>query len=105
MVGIAPPIMAIYFGRLFNAFSEFLASRISADTLGAQIHQAIYPLLAVACGMFLSKIGQFSLWVIFGELQAQKIRTMLFDDMLRKNQEWYNTRSTGVASLLTQLQT
>jgi ATP-binding cassette subfamily B (MDR/TAP) protein 1 len=41
----------------------------------------------------------------FGELQARTARREIFDSMLEKEMEWYDSREDGIGSLLIRLQT
>lgn len=44
-------------------------------------------------------------WMTFGALQAREVRDRLFQDLLDKEVEWYETHTSGIGALLPRLQT
>jgi ATP-binding cassette subfamily B (MDR/TAP) protein 1 len=46
----------------------------------------------------------FTLFLTFGELQARSAREKIFNTLLKKDLEWYDTRENGIAAFLPSLQ-
>jgi ATP-binding cassette, subfamily B (MDR/TAP), member 1 len=103
--GVLRPAQSIFFGKFFNTLSDFGAGKIDGEDLTTKGLVDIYGLLAVGSATWLLKGGYFCTWLIFGELQAKGVRDELFQNLLEKDLGWFESRSSGVASLLSRLQT
>ena len=103
--GFVVPAIAIYLGKFFDAFSSFGQGQINGSTLMHKTLTDVYVLLAIGTIDLILKGGSFSAWLAFGELQAKSVRDELFRSLLEKDLEWYDSRSSGVGTLLTRLQT
>jgi ATP-binding cassette subfamily B (MDR/TAP) protein 1 len=103
--GVLRPAQSILFGKFFNTLSDFGAGKIDCEELTTKGLVEIYGLLAVGGAMWLLKGGYFCTWLIFGELQAKGARDELFQNLLEKDLGWFESRSSGVASVLSRLQT
>ena len=55
----------------------------------------VQALIALGAATWLVKGGYFASWPVFGELQAQSVRNELFENLLRKDLEWFETRTSG----------
>jgi ATP-binding cassette subfamily B (MDR/TAP) protein 1 len=105
VAGVMKPASAIFFGDIFSVLSKFGAGTLDAK---ATLHQTsiwCIVLVALGIGAWIAEGIFFSAWIIFGELQAQVVRTKLFDALLEKEQEWYDLREDGIGSLLIRIQT
>lgn len=105
IAGILQPAMAILFGKFFDTFSDFGAGKIDGRHVMRKGLVDIYGLIVVGGATWLLKGGYFTTWLIFGELQAKGVRDELFQNLLEKDLGWYEARTSGVASLLSRLQT
>lgn len=103
--GLLQPSMAIIFGRVFDAFSDCAARRIDGMMLVNRTLGSVYALLGIGVCTFLLKGSLFTLWLVFGEMQAKSVRETLFQCLLEREIEWYNARTTGVSILLARMQT
>lgn len=103
--GILVPVSAIFLGKLFDAFSGFGAGIITGDELREKVVQNCLFLIGLASATWVLNGGYFTLWLAFGELQAKSVRELLFDDMLRKDLEWFEMRKDGMGAFLPRLQT
>jgi ATP-binding cassette subfamily B (MDR/TAP) protein 1 len=45
------------------------------------------------------------LWIIFGELQANSARKVIFESLLSKKMSWFDSLDQGISSLLVRIQT
>lgn len=105
VAGLLQPLVAIFFGKILETFSEFAGGQIDGSILMRRILENVYALLGIGCCTLVLKGGQLALWLMFGEMQAQAVREELFESLLEKDVEWYESRATGVTTLLTRLQT
>ena len=105
VAGIVQPAVAIFFGKFFNTFSAYGAGSIDGTELMHETLVDVYALVGIGVATWFFKGGEFSTWVIFGEMQAKSVRDELFNSLLRKDIAWYDTRTTGVGALLSRLQT
>lgn len=103
--GILPAALAIFLGRYFDGLANFGAGTISDHELVQKVQINTYGLIAIGGATWLMKGGFFTLWLIFGEMQAKNVRDILFQCLLQKDLEWFEMRSTGVGSLLSRSQT
>ena len=98
------PAMAFFFGKFFDSFSDFASTKIDGATFMNRSLGTIYALFAIAAATFLLRGAFFSLWLVFGEMQARRVRELLFTSLLERDVEWYEARTYGVGILLTRLQ-
>ena len=98
------PTMAFFFGKFFDTFSDFAAGTLDGETFISKCRSSVFALLAIGAATLLLKGTLFSLWLVFGELQARRVRELLFTSLLARDIEWYEARTTGVATLLTRFQ-
>ena len=103
--GILPAALAIFLGKYFDALANFGAGAINDHELVQKIQTSTYGLIAIGGATWLMKGGFFTLWLIFGEMQAKNVRDILFQCLLQKDLKWFEMRSTGVGSLLSRSQT
>ncbi len=103
--GITGPALAIFFGKIFDAFSAYGSGAIDGDALMQRVSRDSIALCVLGCMVWLVKGGYFALWMVFGEMQAKNARDLLFQNLLEKDFEWYEMRTSGIGALLPRLQT
>lgn len=103
--GITGPVQAYFFGKLFDSFSNYGSGAASGDTLMRKVSRDAVSLSVLGGTIWLAKGGYFALWMVFGELQAKNARDLLFQNLLEKDFEWYEMRTSGIGALLPRLQT
>ena len=96
--------MAFFFGKFFEGFSDFASGKIDGNTFMHKSLSSFYALFAIGAATFLLKGSLFSLWLVFGEIQARSVRELLFASLLDREIEWYEARTSGVGPLLTKIQ-
>lgn len=99
------PIAAVLLGKFTDASAQFAGGAIDSATLHDRMRRPLNGMLVVGACSFVTHAGMFTSWTIFGELQANSVRDDLFRSLLNKDLEWFEARESGVASLLTRLQT
>jgi len=103
--GILLPALAIFFGRFFDALSAFGTGSISGDALAQRVLVNTYALIVIGGVTWIMKGGYFTVWLVFGEMQAKSVREVVFQSLLDRDLEWFESRTSGVGSLLSRLQT
>ncbi|KAI5201345.1 putative ABC transporter [Aureobasidium subglaciale] len=94
------PAQSYLLGKAFNAFTS---SSSPSAVLNSVTNYTIY-LLALGVGSWLVHFIFFSVWLAFGELQANSARERLFLSMLNKDVEWYDMRKNGIGAMVPRLQ-
>lgn len=103
--GITGPALAIFFGKIFDAFSAYGSGAADGKTLMHKVSTDAIYLCVLGGSVWSLKGGYFALWMVFGELQAKNARDLLFQNLLEKDFEWYEMRTSGIGALLPRLQT
>ncbi len=102
--GVVVPTVAVLLGRTFNKFTDFGAGRLAGRELVRGVSMNCVALVAVGAGGWALNGGYFMFWLVFGELQAQNVRSKLFDGLMQKDREWYDLRKNGVSALIPRIQ-
>lgn len=102
--GIVIPALAVFLGKAFNEFSNFGSGKTDGQDLVHKVGNYAKVLCVLGGGSGLLNGAFYSLWLIFGELQAKKARNMLFDALLQKDLQWYDMRKSGIEPLISRLQ-
>lgn len=85
--GLIVPILAILFGRIFAAFSNYGSGNIDGDGLKKQILPYTVAIVCLGGATWLSNGLYCMAWMTFGALQAREVRDRLFQDLLDKEVE------------------
>jgi len=103
--GVVGPALSIFLGKLFNTFAEFASGKIDNTHFRAELSKDSLYLALIGLLSFFFGSGAFSTWMAFGELQARTCREEVFDGLMNKPVEWYDTRQSGVKALVARLNT
>ncbi|PWW74978.1 P-loop containing nucleoside triphosphate hydrolase protein [Tuber magnatum] len=102
--GFVIPLMSLLMGRIFGSFAEYSSDKIDPEELLASVTRYTnYLLLLGGAGWFVSG-SFFASWLVFGELQARVAREELFQGVVGKDMEWFDT-GKGTAGLVSGCQT
>ncbi|ORY57785.1 P-loop containing nucleoside triphosphate hydrolase protein [Pseudomassariella vexata] len=97
--------LAIILGEIFAVIARFGQGHLEAPETLSQVSRWCVILTAAGVASWLANfIFAFS-WTAHGELQARHVRRRLFRGLLKKDMEWFDRQSDGVASLLVRHQT
>ena len=102
--GLIVPALALFFGKIFNYFTSFGQGQISRLELKQDVSRYACYLVALGCASGLLNACFYTLWMIFGELQAKGARENLFNGMIEKEMEWYDRRTAGISTHSSRLQ-
>lgn len=103
--GAVGPALSIFLGKLFNTLSEFAQGDMDKEHFRSVLSKDSLLLALIGLLSFLFGGGSSSTWMAFGELQARTCREEVFDGLLDKPVEWYDTRRSGVQALVARLNT
>ncbi|GAQ08037.1 alpha-factor-transporting ATPase [Aspergillus lentulus] len=98
------PIFAILLGDIFNSFTSFGGSDISGDDLLRKVTRHSIALSGLGIASWVLNGAYFSLFIVFGELQVSNARTRVFEELLGRDQEWFETQKDGTKAFLSYLQ-
>ena len=102
--GVIVPTLAVLLGQIFDAFTSYGAKHISEPDFLAEVLRCEVGLIALGCASGILNAIYFMSWLTFGELQAKYAREKLFEALSEKDMAWYDTRKTGVETLVSRLQ-
>ncbi|KAF2264340.1 P-loop containing nucleoside triphosphate hydrolase protein [Lojkania enalia] len=98
------PAMAILYGILFRQFADYGSGKINGTALLRNASKYCLYMTGIAAINWLTNSLYFILFLIFGELQARSARERIFNTLVRRDMEWYDTRQNGIAALLSTIQ-
>ncbi|KAJ5564941.1 hypothetical protein N7513_001183 [Penicillium frequentans] len=102
--GCVTPILAVLLGNVFDAFTSFGAGQADADTLRSKIATNCLGMVGLgAAGWFLNG-AYFMIFVAFGEFQAASIRRKVFQELLKRDIEWFEAQREGSGAFLSGIQ-
>ncbi|KAH6609033.1 hypothetical protein Trco_002379 [Trichoderma cornu-damae] len=98
-------VYSVILGKIFDVVSDFGAGhRSSTETLHRISHWGLI-LLGLGIANWLVSAAFLSLWIVFGELQANSARQDIFDSLLSNKMSWFDSLDQGISSLLVRIQT
>ena len=103
--GILVPILAILFGKIFGTFTTYGGGSIDGHTLRENTTVYAIGVVCLGAATWVANGIYCMAWMTFGALQAREVRKRLFQDLLHKQVEWYETHTSGIGALLPRLQT
>lgn len=92
-------------GRSMDALAQFGGGLIDSSALRDHMMPNIHAFVLLGFCTLITNAGMFASWTIFGEVQAKSVREELFRSLLEKELEWFELSESGIAALLTRLQT
>lgn len=104
LAGAIKPTITIFLGYIFDDLVRFSVGDETGGELRQNVSLWCIALTAVGVATMLANGGFFSLWLVFGEMQAQNVRDKAFLGMLEKEPEWYDIQAEGIGSLLVRIQ-
>ena len=101
---LSVPIFSVLLGEIFNTFTLFGGGKVAKQDLTPQISKYAVQLVGLGAINWVCNSVYFILFVIFGEFQVANARTKLFERLLQKSQEWFETQPDGTRVFLSSLQ-
>ena len=103
--GIVVPAFSIFLGKIFDTFADFGGGKLNGHDLVLKMsHFAMY-LVGLGSVSWVLNGSFFTVWLVFGELQARNARDQIFDSMLQKDMAWYETKRAGISASIPRQQT
>lgn len=104
LASASSPVFATLLGEAFNSLALFGSDQISAHELIQKTKTSCIKLACLGVYSWFCNSIYFILFIIFGELQVANARGTLFDGLLQKEQEWFETQQDGTRTFLSCLQ-
>ena len=98
-------LLAIFLGRVFDVIAEFGNKSRSGDSALQQVSKLCLLFVGLGFANWLANTAFLSLWIAFGELQADSVRLDIFSSLLARDLAWFDTLDQGISSLLVRIQT
>lgn len=98
------PVFSVIYGLVFGAYSNYGAGRADGDELLSEVTRLCLIMTGVAAANWVLNSIFFFLFLLFGELQAKSARNRIFNVLIRKEMEWFDTRESGIAAFLPTIQ-
>ncbi|XP_028778657.1 ABC transporter B family member 11-like [Neltuma alba] len=96
--GMTVPLLMIIFGNVFDAFGE--AS--DAKEMGHNVSKASLDFVYLAMGTFVSSFLQVTCWMVTGERQSARIRSLYLEAILRQEVSFFD-RETSTGEVITRM--
>ncbi|KAF2282797.1 hypothetical protein GH714_043088 [Hevea brasiliensis] len=87
--GLSQPLMALIFGQLINSFGTADQSSV-VDTVSKISLRMVF----LACGSGVASLLQVSCWMVTGERQSARIRSLYLKAILRQDTGFFDTETT-----------
>ncbi|KAB8265811.1 P-loop containing nucleoside triphosphate hydrolase protein [Aspergillus pseudonomiae] len=104
LASASSPVFATLLGEAFNSLALFGSDQISAQELIQKTKTSCIKLACLGVYSWVCNSIYFILFVVFGELQVANARSTLFNGLLQKDQEWFETQPDGARTFLSCLQ-
>ncbi|KAE8352917.1 P-loop containing nucleoside triphosphate hydrolase protein [Aspergillus coremiiformis] len=104
LASASSPVFATLLGEIFDSLALFGSGRIAGQELIQKTKAASIKLVGLGVYSWFCNSVYFILFVIFGELQVANAREKLFNGLLQKDQEWFETQQDGTRTFLSCLQ-
>ncbi|KAI9152018.1 Alpha-factor-transporting ATPase [Paramyrothecium foliicola] len=97
--------LAVVLGDVFDVVANFGSETITGASALLEITKWCSIIAALGLAQWLSNSVLLAMWVVFGELQADSARHIVFDRLLAQDTAWFDCLSEGISSLLVRIQT
>ena len=101
---LTTPALAVLLGNIFDSFTIYGAGGTTGHELVEKITNGCIGLACLGAVSWALNASYFTLFVLFGELQASSARGTLFEQLLKRNLEWFETQQDGTGAFLSSLQ-
>lgn len=96
--------LAIILGRVFDIIAAFGNGEIKASEALASVSGYSIILVAMGTLQWVTNSTFLALWLMFGELQAKKIRRALFEGLMVMERAWIDSLPNGTTGLVASIQ-
>ena len=93
------PILAIFLGYIFSAFSDYGANRICVFVFVSRVSLYARYLCVFAMASWILHVSFFASSQTFGDLQAVVAQTQTFNGMLLREMAWFDHHNFGARTL------
>lgn len=105
LVSALRTLLSVILGRIFDLISQFGQGIRTGHSTLADVSTLCLVLVGMGIGSWTANSSFLSLWVVFGELQANEARNQVFASLLSKQVEWFSTIKGGIEGLHSRIYT
>ncbi len=105
LVAAGKTAYAIVLGKTFDIISKWGAGLLNVGEFLSQVSLWSGYTCLLGLGVWVAFTLDIALWVVTGELRARTAREAIFASFLKKSMEWYDSRESGMSSLIVATQT
>ncbi|POR33822.1 Alpha-factor-transporting ATPase [Tolypocladium paradoxum] len=98
-------VLAVFLGRIFDVIAEFGNGTRTGDSALEDVSKWCLVVVGLGLGNWLANTAFLSLWITFGELQADGVRRDIFSSLLARDLAWFDSLDQGISGLLVRSQT
>lgn len=98
-------LLSVILGQIFDLISQFGQGARTGHSTLADVSTWCLVLVGMGIGSWTANSSFLSLWVVFGELQANEAREQVFSSLLSKQVEWFESLKGGVEGLHARIHT
>ncbi|KAK4517720.1 uncharacterized protein ATC70_001062 [Mucor velutinosus] len=102
-VGAIQPLSIIIFGQFLSNIGTSMATTQDFEKLARDTHPLVLTFVYMGTGVLIAAYTTHCFWVLSGEFQVRRIRTMYVHAILRQDMGWFDKAEEG--SLTTRLAT
>ncbi|GAN07930.1 multidrug resistance protein 1 [Mucor ambiguus] len=102
-IGAIQPLSIIIFGQFLSNIGTSLATTQDFEKLARDTHPLVLTFVYMGTGVLIAAYITHCVWVLSGEFQVRRIRTMYVHAILRQDMGWFDKAEEG--SLTTRLAT
>ncbi|KAJ6161456.1 ABC transporter integral membrane type 1 [Penicillium chermesinum] len=104
LAGCVTPVLAVLLGNMFDAFTSFGAGHSNANSLRSTMITNCLGMVGLAGAGLVLNGAYFMVFVAFGEIQASVIRDKVFEELLKRDVEWFEAHKEGMGAFLSGIQ-
>lgn len=102
-IGAIQPLSIIIFGQFLSSIGTSMATTQDFAKLARDIHPLVLTFVYMGTGVLIAAYTTHCFWVLTGEFQVRRIRTLYVHAILRQDMGWFDKAEEG--SLTTRLAT
>ncbi|KAJ5090795.1 hypothetical protein N7532_009479 [Penicillium argentinense] len=104
LAGCVTPVLAVFFGDVFDAFTVFGAGQIEVDELHRKIGKGCLGMVGLGTAGWFLNGAYYAAFIAFAELQVSTIRENVFIELLSRDLAWFEAQTEGSGALFSGIQ-
>lgn len=99
------PALSLLLGRIFNQFTDFADVNEDSTQFQTRVASLSGYIAYLGLASFVLNGGRYLFWLLFGESQARNARLKIFSGLSTQSIAWFDTQTSGIASVISRAQT